>query len=556
MSRVTRVCSCVSFIAVIGFEVWGALAQCDPISGASGPDAVPAFSSGLQLAKYGCIDGVVAYSGSGGICNIGTEGLPGDISSSHHPMLTSNLYRLGSNRFEQIGLSWVKHDDWTSAFPNSSCGSALSCTPCEYAVPECCDTPHSPSNPDCETEVPRNLGVGCSDIYSTCNNGYQGWLGPRSQINASTGAWPVGGSATFCGATSRIDCRLQVKVVDLAATSSQYFFETQVVTPDETSTATRNNNVSYKTITVDDCDEDECDLEIANNCGSVQACSGTGCSCIHPLTASYTYYCQEPAIKAWIKADASVVETEFQALDEYDDPTDGKFILAAKAWNVSGCVYQYEYALYNMNSDRAADGFSVPLPSGLSSTELSAIAGSAGFHDINYHSGEPYDLDPEHPEYNDWTPTVTSGSISWATPSYSPSENANALRWGTLYNFRFQAPRPPSYSTTVTIDLFKSGTPTSLIGTSVGPAGTTVGSCCVSSTCTVTSQACCDAQSGSYWNPGKDCTDCDENGTADICESFGKCCLYDETCIHTRNSACCIAAGGFYWFGLGTNCHT
>ncbi len=49
--------------------------------------------------------------------------------------------------------------------------------------------------------------------------------------------------------------------------------------------------------------------------------------------------------------------------------------------------------------------------------------------------------------------------------------------------------------------------------------------------------------------------DCDGDGVPDECQLYGRCCLIDETCIHTRTNACCIAAGGFYLFGLGTNCH-
>ena len=42
--------------------------------------------------------------------------------------------------------------------------------------------------------------------------------------------------------------------------------------------------------------------------------------------------------------------------------------------------------------------------------------------------------------------SVGSGAITWATTAYAVNSNANALRWGTLYNFRFDADAPPAAS--------------------------------------------------------------------------------------------------------------
>src|SRR4029453_11757610 len=106
-------------------------------------------------------------------------------------------------------------------------------------------------------------------------------------------------------------------------------------------------------------------------------------------------------------------------------PNDGLFILAAKATALGGGMWHYEYALQNMNSDRSGQSFSVPLPGG-------AIVNNIGFHDVDSHSGEPYVL-------TDWGAAVGSGSITWSSETFAQNVNANALRWGTLYNFRFDA---------------------------------------------------------------------------------------------------------------------
>src|SRR5262249_35427403 len=97
--------------------------------------------------------------------------------------------------------------------------------------------------------------------------------------------------------------------------------------------------------------------------------------------------------------------------------------------------------------DRSGQAFTVPIPSG-------ATAGNLGFRDVNYHSGEPYAL-------TDWTPTTTATSVSWATQTFAQNANANALRWDTIYNFRFDSNRPPA-GVLATLALFKTGSPTSV----------------------------------------------------------------------------------------------
>ena len=44
-------------------------------------------------------------------------------------------------------------------------------------------------------------------------------------------------------------------------------------------------------------------------------------------------------------------------------------------------------------------------------------------------------------------PTVANGKVAWATTPFAANNNANAIRWGTLYNFRFDASLPATYAT-------------------------------------------------------------------------------------------------------------
>ena len=94
----------------------------------------------------------------------------------------------------------------------------------------------------------------------------------------------------------------------------------------------------------------------------------------------------------------------------------------------------------------------MPVPASVTLTNI-------GFHDVDYHSGEPYDG-------TDWPVTFPAGEIKWATEAQNAL--ANALRWGTLYNFRFDADSGP-VAASLGLDLFKSGSPSSMTISARGP---------------------------------------------------------------------------------------
>ncbi len=111
-------------------------------------------------------------------------------------------------------------------------------------------------------------------------------------------------------------------------------------------------------------------------------------------------------------------------------------------------MWHYEYAVHNLSSDRAARSFTVELPN-------SALFTNVGFKGISHHSGEPYATD-------DWTVSTTANSITWSTADFATNPNAHALRWGTMFNFWFDADEPPTGSLTHTLGLFKAGDPATL----------------------------------------------------------------------------------------------
>ena len=51
-----------------------------------------------------------------------------------------------------------------------------------------------------------------------------------------------------------------------------------------------------------------------------------------------------------------------------------------------------------------------------------------------------------------------SDSLTWSSETFAQNQNANAIRWGTLYNYRFDSNRPPQ-TTNATVGFLKTGAP-------------------------------------------------------------------------------------------------
>lgn len=277
----------------------------------------------------------------------------------------------------------------------------------------------------CNPTDGTRLGVGCSDWYDSGTNGLQSLLGPKSQINPANGYFPWPFTAPAAPAT--IGRRIQVAQTDLANTGALYFVEGQYIQFQDATMGNGNNNASYRRITVS---------------------AGT-----FGLTLQETVHQMIPAIHAWhdhgngVDSPDAMVETT-----NVDVPMDGRFIVASKATSVGGGMYHYEYAVQNLNSARSGGSFTVNVPAGAAVTNI-------GFHGVLYHSGEVFDNAP-------WTGARNGGTVTWQSPqTYAQNVNSNALRWATLYNFRFDSDAAPNPALgNVTIGLFTPGTPTSVNG--------------------------------------------------------------------------------------------
>lgn len=354
----------------------------------AGPDVIVGDLQNTQ--RWGRVGDITAYSVGTTSCNMGDQRLNWFASTNQHPVIGQNMYRLKDGRFEQIGLSWMKHGFFAL--------SGSLCTPCT------------------DPTDGSQLGVGCSDPYSSGLNGEQSNLGPRYQVNATTGFFPYPFSAPAPAAT--IGRRMQVKDADIDPdlnVGAQYFVEGHYVTPDDAAAGNNNNNASYRRVTVVESSPNNFAV---NNAGATQR--------------------EKPGIQAWRDLDQEV------RIVYVDVPNDRRLLLGYKVTDLGDGTWHYEYAIQNLNSDRSAGSFTVPVPSGVALQNI-------GFHDIADHSGTPYDT-------TDWPATHLNDNLVWATTPYETDPNANALRWGSLYNFRFDANAPPKDGM-VSIGLFKPGSP-------------------------------------------------------------------------------------------------
>jgi len=436
-----------------------------------GPDVTVYAISGTY--SYGC--GPVADDGNGNLvcqrdpetgsyisgfaigtisCNAGDQNLVWFANTNQHPVIAQNMYRLKQNRFEQIGMAWIKHGFF--ATDSNNCG-------------QCTDTDNS---------IPGTwLAVACSDLYSASLNGNWRYLGPRSSINANTGYNPGPVPLTAPPPNHTVERRLQVYNDDLYPVTNvgaKYYVEGHYVTPDDAAADNDDNNIAYKPVSVLQTGEETFVLSDGG-----------------PPSVS-----EQPAIRAWAAEDPTVAITNAKVPGE-----GGLFVVGAKAVELTDGFFRYEYAVFNMNSDRSGGSFTVPLPVG-------SVVRNVGFHDVFYHSGEPYDG-------TDWTPTVEIDHIKWETDSYYVNENANALRWSTLYNFWFEA-NVPKFSTDVTIGLFKPGAPDSFTVATIGPA-TGLIDCNgngIADSCDVscTGLGCVEPDCGTS-------ADCNNNGIPDECDN-------------------------------------
>jgi hypothetical protein len=318
--------------------------------------------------------------------NVGTGNVPWHsrfsgtfppYNNDQHPFLVWALYRDVGGVIEMVATSDVKHAFLTI---NQNC------------EPGACTQGHI-------------LGIGCEDVYGVGTN--SGHLGPRSEINAYTGVWahcnePAPNTpshydqvAPFCtadnggGSESEFTHRLVVHDSDLSVAGAKYYFASWYLVRDDVNIF---NNMGWREITP----------------------SFSGSTWTFGFASNFV---NGSALDAWVNPLAPPAGS---ANAVHEEPGAGTVQVAVKTTNVGRGFFKYVYAVHNHDFSPKVDSFSVPLPAGVTPSQVRFI-----------------DLDDV--TANNWTATITPGdSITFTAP-------AGALMpWGTMFTFAFVANAAPS----------------------------------------------------------------------------------------------------------------
>jgi hypothetical protein len=379
-----------------------------------GPDVIV---GDLEAVEQAGNDATSVGLGVGTVsCNNGDQPINWHpLPNTDHPIIPQNLYRMSggadnTERFEQIGQSWMKHAFF--ALEEFICGS--------------CNT-----NPPCVSG--DQLCPGCADTYTAGLNDNQDGIGSRAWANPFTGSFPSTANNHSGHNHTGTSHRVTVAMSDLIPGSNPgatYFAEAQYISVTEYNWCQANpgqcnmyNNASYRRFTVS---------------------GGPTSFSFSPAGATVQ---MQPAVMAWAGTGATVNQVE------PDPGIDGIWFMGYKVTNPSAGVWHYEYALYNQNLDRSIQSFSVPVGPGVNISNI-------GFHAPPQEPGWSNDGTFNNLGYSStpWAVDQTGGAITWSTETFATNQNANAIRFGTLYNFRFDADQPPQTGN-ATVGFFKTGSP-------------------------------------------------------------------------------------------------
>lgn len=342
---------------------------------------------------------------------------------------------------------------------------------------------------DCQPDFTgATLGVHCSDPYSADFNAGGGnyGLGRRSEVNPVTGNFDGSTANKHTGHVhNAISHRIQVQDADLANPGARYFAEAIYIAADDIAAGNVLNSTGHREFSV----------------------SGTVPNWFFSPVG--TTFREQLAVNSWTGASRVNI----------DLPVDGRIIVMHKATDLGGGQFRYDYAVMNYNSDRGVRRFSVPVGA-LAVTNIGFSAPSS--HDEGYSNAA-------------WPVTIAGGRIEWACPTYATDANANAVRWGTMYNFWFEASAAP-VSSTAQIGRFKPGFgPLDVYAAVVGPMF----------------EDCNNNGNPDSTDIETNGIDCDGNGILDVCELAGADCNADGI-----PDKCQMATGDCNGNGMFDSCET
>ena len=449
-----------------------------PVPRTAGPDVtvgdcsdIATYGTGsawvASTSNAGTISGVRSYAIGTNSWNLGNIPVEWQSSNQFHPVIGQQMYRYKGGQFEQIGISWLKH-------------GFLSTNSSDFPEMGACDVPPNGG---------AQLGVNCSDLYSSGLNGGRSYLGPRFDVKPISGVYnypwtPLVGTYSN---TDPIARRLVVLDSDVAAANNagaEYYGDTQYVTQDDAQWNNGRNNFSARKIN-------------ANNVQTAPTFSG---STVRRTTALELWAMEKMGggdtginlanlnfhersmnvTNKWVPWSSSNPNASMLPAAQwttFSSPIQGRFIVANRVTQNVDTTWNYEYMIMNVNSDRAGGTFSLRLPAEPAVTDV-------GFKAPLYHSGERV-------LNNAWSNNGgAEGRVQWSvdttTKSYtvpgmtsSVTFSPNALMWGTMYNFRFKSAVAPTMGV-ARLGLFRNPTDTTgFQGSSLAVEGIKVPSVCV-----------------------------------------------------------------------------
>lgn len=391
-----------------------------------GPDCVNASMNDIARHGMNTAGSLIGFSSGSVTCNHGDMPMAASPTASIRPLVGMNMYMYSDNgsfsRMQQLGQGWAKWVGVPINGTNAACGAS------------------------CQGGGSGTMGVNCADVYSSGFNGATGMCA-RSKINPTLGTFT--GSRGGGTDETNINTRVQVGVHELDGQSagSHIFFETVDFLPDDAQYVRAGQTVAVNAMN----NATSVELNLPN---STATPSMIGSAAIGV-----------PAIARWAQLDPDVTIT---TVDHDDTPNPSpsfpgtfirsRFYVASSATPMAGGLYRYEIAVFNLNSDRSCGSVTIPLPAAASMSGVS-------FSFPPSHSGEPF-------SNATWTWNRSGNALTIATDSFAINSNANAIRWGTMYNFGFTSNAAPA-SGSMTLGLFKPGTLASINASGLSLPGVT-----------------------------------------------------------------------------------
>ena len=348
---------------------------------------------GNDIEYYGTSGGIEGWAVATTACNEGNIVAPWYGGTTDVPVIAQQFYRYKDGRFEQIGMSWLKHSFCAVSEPG--CGSC--------------------SSTGCNT-----LGVGCADTYWADLNANID--APRSEINATTGEYSYPFSIAPSG-PSTIRARVQLLPADIDPSQNsgaQYWIEGQYVEPGESIWDVQNNNASSR---------------------AVRFTSTTNCTGLSPTSFRI------PAVTRWADVDtnATVVQVFTDETGHGGEGVAAGLLHFGHSATANGNGnYHYEYLIHNQTSHRSVGSFSIPVPDCVSISNVEVRM-------PQYHSGETVENTPWT-----WAHSGGMLIFSTPAHTSNNNNSGPAIRWGTMANVRFDADAAP-VETDGQLGLWRSG---------------------------------------------------------------------------------------------------